>query len=80
MQAEGCSFRLIEARLQTTAPTIARWKRRFLEQGLEGLDTFHPGQKHKVLTSALRARILAATRKKPAMVPPTGAAAGWPPI
>lgn len=65
MLAQGLSFRLIEERLQTTAPTIARWKQRFLERGLEGLDTFHPGQKAKVLTPALRARILAATRKKP---------------
>ena len=29
------------------------------------LDTFHPGQRAKVLTPALRARILAATRRKP---------------
>ena len=35
------------------------------ESGLDGLDTFHPGQKATVLTPALRARILSATRKKP---------------
>ena len=63
--AEGRSFSAIKARLQTTAPTIARWKGRFLEAGLEGLDTYHPGQKAVVLTPALRAKILAATRKKP---------------
>lgn len=66
MLADGLSFSLIQERLQTTAPTIARWKQRFLERGLEGLDTFHPGQKAKILTPALRARILAATRRKPA--------------
>jgi transposase len=65
MLAEGLSFRLIQERLQTTAPTIVRWKQRFGDRGLEGLDTFHPGQKARVLTPALRARILAATRKKP---------------
>lgn len=65
MLADGISFRRIEERLQTTAPTIVRWKQRFLGRGLEGLDTFHPGQKAKVLTPALRARILAATRKSP---------------
>src|SRR5690349_17739123 len=65
MLADGISFRRIEERLQTTAPTIVRWKQRFLARGLEGLDTFHPGQKAKVLTPALRARILAATRKSP---------------
>ncbi len=32
---------------------------------MEGLDTYHPGQKAVVLTPALRAKILAATRKKP---------------
>jgi transposase len=65
MLAEGVSFNTIKRRLQTSAPTIIRWKQRFLESGLDGLDTYHPGQKAKVLTPALRARILSATRKKP---------------
>jgi len=65
MLAQGFSFSFIQERLQTTAPTIVRWKQRFLDRGLEGLDTFHPGQKAKVLTPALRARVLAATRRKP---------------
>ena len=63
--ADGLSFSAIKNRLQTTAPTIARWKQRFLETGLEGLDTYHPGQKAVVLTVALRAKILATTRRKP---------------
>jgi transposase len=66
MLAEGLSFSKIKQRLQTTAPTIIRWKERFLLQGTDGLDTFHPGQRPTVLTPALRAKILAATRKKPA--------------
>jgi hypothetical protein len=37
----------------------------FLAAGIDGLDTFHPGQPATVLTPALRARILSATRKKP---------------
>jgi len=65
MLAEGASFSTIKRRLQTSAPTIIRWKQRFLESGLDGLDTYHPGQKATVLTPALRARILSATRKKP---------------
>ena len=65
MLAEGASFRTIKLRLVTTAPTIIRWKRRFLTSGLDGLDTHHPGQGATVLTPALRARILSATRKKP---------------
>jgi transposase len=30
MLAEGASFSTIKERLQTTAPTIIRWKQRFL--------------------------------------------------
>jgi transposase len=63
--AEGTSFSTVKQRLQTTAPTIIRWKRRFLQHGLDGLDTFHPGQAASVSTPALRARILAASRRKP---------------
>lgn len=63
--AEGTAFSIIKQRLQTTAPTIVRWKQRFLQHGVDGLDTFHPGQTASVLTPAMRARILAATRKKP---------------
>src|ERR1700687_1951015 len=63
MLAEGSSFNAIKRHLQTTAPTIVRWKQRFRQYGLEGLDTYHPGQKPSVLTPALRARILSATRR-----------------
>src|ERR1700704_4384370 len=65
MLAEGVSLSTIKQQLQTTAPTIIRWKQRFRQSGLEGLDTYHPGQKPSVLTPALRARILSATRRKP---------------
>src|ERR1700749_947946 len=65
MLAEGASFNTIKQRLRTTAPTISRWKQRFLASGMDGLDTSHPGQSASVLTPKLRARILSATRKKP---------------
>jgi transposase len=65
MLAEGAPFSTIKQRLRTTAPTIIRWKRRFLASSIDGLDTYHPGQGATVLTPALRARILSATRKKP---------------
>jgi len=65
MLAEGSSFSTIKQRLGTTAPTISRWKQRFLAAGLDGLDTSHPGQTASVLTPKLRARILSATRKQP---------------
>jgi hypothetical protein len=44
MLAEGASFSTIQDRLRTTAPTIIRWKQRFLAAGMDGLDTSHPGQ------------------------------------
>lgn len=72
MLAKGASYSAIKHRLGTTAPTISRWKQRFLATGLEGLDTAHPGQKPFVLTARLRARILAATRK-----PPTDESTHW---
>jgi transposase len=65
MLDEGASYSIIKQRLRTTAPTISRWKVRFLGSGIDGLDTRHPGQPATVLTPALRARILSATRKKP---------------
>jgi transposase len=65
MLAEGASFNTIKQRLGTTAPTIIRWKQRFLASGIDGLDTSHPGQPAFVLTPKLRARILSSTRRKP---------------
>lgn len=65
MLAEGASFSTIQRSRKTTAPTIIRWKQRFLAAGLDGLDTSHPGQPASVLTAKLRARILSATRRKP---------------
>ena len=44
----GASYSFIKLRLGTTAPTISRWKQRFLAAGLDGLDTAHPGQKPSV--------------------------------
>ena len=64
--AEGLPYRTIEERLNTTAPTIARWRSRFIQQRMAGLlETRHPGQQPSVITPALQARVLAATRRKP---------------
>ena len=65
MLAEGNSYNAIKKSLRTTAPTISRWKQRFLASGVDGLDTSHPGQPAFVLTTKLQARILSATRRKP---------------
>lgn len=66
MLADGRSYAEIRERLQTTAPTISRWKKRFLREGLNGLfELPRPGQKPSVITPKLQARVLAATRNKP---------------
>jgi len=62
---DGLPYAAIKDKLDTTAPTISRWKKRFLEQGLDGFETHRPGQEASKLTAKLRARILAATRRKP---------------
>ena len=36
MLAEGSSFNAIKQQLQTTAPTIVRWKQRFRQYGTRG--------------------------------------------
>ena len=64
--ADGASYDAIKTKLDTTAPTISRWKKRFLAAGLDGLETHRPGQPPSKLTAKLRARILSATRRKPA--------------
>lgn len=64
--AEGLLYRTIEERLDTTAPTIARWRSRFMRQRVAGLlEIRHPGQQPSVITPALQARVLAATRREP---------------
>ena len=66
MLADGRSYTEIQERLETTAPTISRWKKRFLAEGVNGLlERQHPGQKPTVITPKLQARVLEATRRKP---------------
>jgi len=66
MLADGLPYRTIQQRLDTTAPTIVRWKRRFAEQRMAGLlEIRHPGQKPSVITPALQAKVLEATRRPP---------------
>lgn len=65
MLDEGASYGDIKEKLDTTAPTISLWKRRYREEGLVGLATFHPGQPPQKLTPQLRAKILAKTQQGP---------------
>jgi len=64
--AEGRSYREIKSSLQTTAPTISRWKQRFEQHGIAGLDPRHQGSQPRVASAAMQAKILRKTQQKPA--------------
>lgn len=66
MLADGLPYRTIQEKLDTTAPTIARWRLRFESQRVAGLlEIRHPGQKPSVITPALQAKVLDMSRRKP---------------
>jgi transposase len=65
MLADGVSYSVIEATLWCYRDYINRWRRRFVTDRLEGLQSRHQGQKPSVFTPALEARILAKTRQRP---------------
>jgi transposase len=59
------TFDSIQETLGCSRTYITRWKKRFLEAGLSGLYSRHQGRQPSVLTPAMEARILAATKQKP---------------
>jgi hypothetical protein len=61
--ADDAICREIMDNLETTAPTITLWKRRYQEEGILGLETIRPGQRPQKLTPVLRAKILAKTEQ-----------------
>ena len=63
--ADGESYRLIMAKLGTTAPTISRWKQRFEADGIDGLNPRHKGSQPRVADAAVQARIARKTQQKP---------------
>ena len=66
MLSDRVPYRRIQDLLQTTAPTISRWKGRFMKHRMAGLnEERHPGQKPTVRTPKLQARILGAIKEGP---------------
>jgi len=63
--ADGASYSKITQSLQTTAPTISRWKQRFEGQGMASLDPRHKGSQTRVATAVVQARIARKTQQKP---------------
>jgi transposase len=56
----------VEAELNTSRPTIARWKARFEEARIAGLEGRHKGSQPRKATPAMQARLLKKTQQKPA--------------
>jgi transposase len=63
--ADGLSYREIERKLNTSAPTIARWRKRFEKDRIEGLNPRHKGSRPRVVTPAVQARIVRRTMQPP---------------
>jgi len=70
--AAGASYQDIEGGLGESSRTIGKWKRRFLEARVDGLNGRYRGNTATVLTPRLEARILAWTR-----TPPTDGSTHW---
>ncbi|MGH9354769.1 MAG: IS630 family transposase [Terriglobia bacterium] len=66
--AEGQSYQAIARELRTSAPTIARWKRRFEKKGIDGLVPRYRGSRARIATAGVQARVL----KKLQQAPPDG--------
>lgn len=54
--------------LGVSLPTVDRWKARFAQRGLPGLENDRPGAPREQVPAGVRARVIALTR----MTPPTG--------
>jgi transposase len=63
--AEGLSYREIESKLGASAPTVSKWKARFEQAGMEGLQGRHQGSKPRRATPAVQARVIRRTQQKP---------------
>jgi transposase len=70
--ASGLSYAQIQEKLHTSAPTIARWRFRFGEQRMEGLNPRHKGSLPRVVTPSVQARIVRRT-----LQPPTDGSTHW---
>jgi transposase len=63
--ADGCTYREIERRLGASAPTVSKWKSRFEQHGMEGLQGRHRGSKPSRATPAVQARVIRRAQQKP---------------
>src|SRR5437773_12482515 len=62
---EGKSYRDIANSMRTSAATIARWKIRFEQDRLAGLEGRHKGSRPGMATAAVQARVVRRVQQKP---------------
>src|SRR3954470_18073068 len=63
--AEGVSYREIERTLGASAPTVSKWKRRFEQSGMAGLQGQHKGSQPRTATPTVQARMIRRAQQKP---------------
>ena len=64
--ADGKSYSVVESELNTSRPTIARWRARFEQARIAGLEGQYRGSRPRKATPSMQARILRKTQQKPA--------------
>jgi len=63
--ADGWTWARIAVTLRTTRTTIALWKARFEESGIDGLEPRHKGSQPRAATAAVQARVTRRVQQKP---------------
>lgn len=63
--ADGMSYREIERQLGASAPTVSKWKSRFAQKGMEGLQGRHQGSKPRRATPGVQARVIRRAQQQP---------------
>ena len=63
--ANGWTWARIAVTLRTTKKTIALWKSRFEEGGIEGLEPRHKGSQPRAATPTVQARVARRVQQKP---------------
>jgi transposase len=62
---DGMTYRQIEHSLGASAPTVSKWKGRFEQLGMEGLQGRHQGSKPRGATPAVQGRVIRRAQQKP---------------
>jgi len=65
MLSDGATYDDVQEAVGCGRAYIARWRGRFLEQGVAGMYARHKGRKATAMTPRMEARILARTQRKP---------------